>query len=515
MDGMARFAAVVALLLAAAPATARVRPGWGADLDPAAGGRLVALVRPELAAIVKAAPEKRAALAKAFVSDKGEGACEAWKRFRNPELKPLFRELLVHPEWKVVHRAMLVLEQVEGPDFLASAWDHLFHSEPRIRERATLACLRLWDAKRGAPLSKGDGRNAIATGIPLEPDPHARAALEALLLRMDGKLAPETTGEECIVPLEDGLRWVPLLRGWQDLGKVAPGWKPAAASKQGGGKLPPPGRWTTPLLGWGKEEVAGAGLQPFANPREGGRVHTGLDAGAALDGAGVYAASDGIVRLVHAGGDMGTMLVLEHALPDGGSACAVYMHLSGTLWVRSGERVAAGRLLGSLGLSYSPENGGHFAHLHYGLYPGPFRMDHNYGYKRAADGLSDWLDPASRLPLWADMAGPGAGEKEEAEALVARASRLRKAGHPARAKAVLAAGRSAASSEALAAWGRDPAFAAALVAEKKVQSAEEQAERLASKKDGAAQAKAALEKVAEEVRGTELEARVRETLARM
>jgi hypothetical protein len=47
-----------------------------------------------------------------------------------------------------------------------------------------------------------------------------------------------------------------------------------------------------------------------------------------------------------------------------------------------------------MGLGYSFENGGHFAHLHLGMYPGPFQPDHNYGYKHASEGLDDWLDPS-------------------------------------------------------------------------------------------------------------------------
>jgi hypothetical protein len=53
-----------------------------------------------------------------------------------------------------------------------------------------------------------------------------------------------------------------------------------------------------------------------------------------------------------------------------------------------------------MGLGYSIENGGHFAHLHLGLYPGPFQVTHNYGYKPAKDGLADWIDPAKALKEW-------------------------------------------------------------------------------------------------------------------
>jgi hypothetical protein len=59
-----------------------------------------------------------------------------------------------------------------------------------------------------------------------------------------------------------------------------------------------------------------------------------------------------------------------------------------------------------MGLGFSIENGGHFAHLHFGLYPGPFDLRHNYGYKSAKDGLADWYDPAAELPRWIDRTRP-------------------------------------------------------------------------------------------------------------
>ena len=59
-----------------------------------------------------------------------------------------------------------------------------------------------------------------------------------------------------------------------------------------------------------------------------------------------------------------------------------------------------------MGLGFSIENGGHFAHLHYGLYPGPFDMAHNYGYKAVAAGLRDWYDPKRFLAHWIGRTKP-------------------------------------------------------------------------------------------------------------
>src|SRR5205085_834153 len=97
-----------------------------------------------------------------------------------------------------------------------------------------------------------------------------------------------------------------------------------------------------PLLQWDEEEVQGTSLQPFANLRQNGTVHhTGKDVGACLDGAGFYAAADGVVKFVESGGDMGTLIVLQHS-PDGASLVnAVYMHGGDAVFVKAGERVRA------------------------------------------------------------------------------------------------------------------------------------------------------------------------------
>ena len=56
--------------------------------------------------------------------------------------------------------------------------------------------------------------------------------------------------------------------------------------------------------------------------------------------------------------DMGTLLVVQHLLEDGRLVNAVYMHGGDTVFVKPGERVACGQLLGTMGLSFSAENGG-------------------------------------------------------------------------------------------------------------------------------------------------------------
>ena len=103
---------------------------------------------------------------------------------------------------------------------------------------------------------------------------------------------------------------------------------------------------------------------------------------------------------------MGTLIVVEHHLGDKDLVNGVYMHGGDTVFVKAGDKVTCGQLLGTMGMSFSIENGGHYSHLHYGMYPGPFSMTHNYGYKPVKAGLADWHDPAKFLPLWMDRTAP-------------------------------------------------------------------------------------------------------------
>ncbi|MHC4133563.1 MAG: peptidoglycan DD-metalloendopeptidase family protein [Planctomycetota bacterium] len=382
---------VLPLLLLAGVANAE----WGRDIDAGMGPQLLRSVEDDLAAIVKAAPAERAALIEACVARHGFERIEALKRYRNPELKALFFALLDHPEWQVRHRALFALEYYGDDAVMAKAWPLLTHPQRRLREKAAITLIKLWDG-RAAP---GD----LDALLKREQDLHVRRCLEALQQRIDGRLKPERVYHEVVRTEKNGLMLTPFVRGLKE--------RQTPRARSGSGRPPVAERWTTPLLGQGEEEVQGVSLQPFANLRQEGRVyHTGLDVGACLDGGGFYAAATGVVRLIHTGSDMGTLIVVQHQLPGGETVNAVYMHGGDTVFVKAGDEVVAGQLLATMGLGFSIENGGHFAHLHYGLYPGPFDLKHNYGYKPVKDGLADWYDPARFLARWIERTQPLVGE---------------------------------------------------------------------------------------------------------
>jgi murein DD-endopeptidase MepM/ murein hydrolase activator NlpD len=373
--------------------------GWGIDLDEA-GPTLIEGVRPRLLAIVRASPGDRPELVRAFVRTEAEHAIEAVKRFRNPELVPLFRALLDHPEPQVVHRALVALERLEDGASLERAWALLAHEDAGVREKAGVACLRLWSAP-GARVPAA-ARATVDRLLATETDAHVRAVRAAVARRAAGTLPVERVSDEVRVTDADGLILTPFLRRMSTAPRVAPGYVPDYVTRTEEGPLAVPPvatRWTTPLRIYGREEFPpGRRLQPFGHLRDGGtRVHTGIDVGAFHDGAGFYACAAGVVRMVYTGSDMGTLIVLEHRPTERERVTILYMHASDVVLVRAGESVESGQLLGSMGLGYSIENGGHFAHLHLGVYPGPFVLGHNYGYKDPADGLDDWHDPAAFL----------------------------------------------------------------------------------------------------------------------
>jgi murein DD-endopeptidase MepM/ murein hydrolase activator NlpD len=424
-------AGLALVAVAAAPAAARQIPpkpqqappkfAWGGDVNPGAGAKLAESVEKELLAFVRLAPDARAKRSDELAAKRAVDAIEAWKRFRDPELLELARACLRHGDWHVAHRALLWLRALGEPRLVELAWPLLSHAEPRMREMAALACLHAWNGEGAANPDAGrlsTRRSDLAARFAAEGDFHVRQALLALKRRIEGELSPRVVAPEVVVKRKDGLRWTPFLRGLKHLEEESPGVPIPSADELGdegagdASSLEVVRRWNAPLLGYGAaEQVPRIQMQPFGKPRDDGRLsHTGQDVGGCSDGAGLYALAPGIVRMICAGSDMGTGIVVEHRASDSKLVNAVYMHASGTVFVKVDEEVAGGQLLGTMGLSFSTENGGQFAHLHLGLYPGPFRAGHNYGYKPAAQGLDDWLDPAACLPRWIEDAKSAGGD---------------------------------------------------------------------------------------------------------
>ena len=65
-------------------------------------------------------------------------------------------------------------------------------------------------------------------------------------------------------------------------------------------------------------------------------------------------------------------VVVEHLLPGGERFCSLYAHLSPFVCVAPGDVVAKGQKIGAIGRSFSWENGGYIAHLHFAIHEGAF-----------------------------------------------------------------------------------------------------------------------------------------------
>ena len=181
--------------------------------------------------------------------------------------------------------------------------------------------------------------------------------------------------------------------------------------------------------------------------------------GACLDGAGYYAPAAGLVKLDPRGQRDGDACSSSStSCPGGRLLNGVYMHGGDTVFVQPGDLVRCGQLLGTMGMSFSIENGGHFAHLHYGLYPGAFDMRHNYGYKPVSAG---W--PTGTIPRRSCRRGSSARRRRStsstplSKALVSATPRRTRASTGARTRSDEAARRRRSAKRRVGRCGRDRA----------------------------------------------------------
>jgi len=134
-----------------------------------------------------------------------------------------------------------------------------------------------------------------------------------------------------------------------------------------------------PIIGYEKEFIFKGKRISFGVGGE-KHKHVGDDCGWFREGASVYAIGNGIIRLIHHSPDWGFLMVIEHQLTNKKYICSIYGHLSKEIYLRAGDIVKKGDKIGTIGLSYSIENGGYGAHLHFGISKGPWlKSKYNYG----------------------------------------------------------------------------------------------------------------------------------------
>lgn len=138
-------------------------------------------------------------------------------------------------------------------------------------------------------------------------------------------------------------------------------------------------------------------------------IHVADDCGWFRDYQTVVAMAAGMVREVTHSATWGHLVVIEHELPQdywrtapgwlqlawrrftrtvfstltgfsgGPMICSLYGHLGPFIHVTPGQVVAKGDKIGSIGRSYTWENGGYAAHLHFAVHLGPFWQVHQPG----------------------------------------------------------------------------------------------------------------------------------------
>jgi murein DD-endopeptidase MepM/ murein hydrolase activator NlpD len=116
----------------------------------------------------------------------------------------------------------------------------------------------------------------------------------------------------------------------------------------------------------------------------GGMVHVADDVSWNRDHRTVVAMADGVVRRVACEPSWGCLAVIEHRRPPDsdvvrmgnpafdGWFCSLYGHLGPFVCVAPGQVVKKGQKIGVIGRSFTWENGGYAAHLHFAVHKGPY-----------------------------------------------------------------------------------------------------------------------------------------------
>jgi HEAT repeat protein len=167
--------------------------------------------------------------------------------------------------------------------------------------------------------------------------------------------------------------------------------------RSGSGTLPAAAP-TAPIRDYPGQSEASFGEETDRSNRPFTRlVHVGDDIGWGQDHLTVVAVGEGIVREVAWLESWGNLVVVEFAMPaacmpepaladryagtihepvrqlDGTVlCCALYAHLDPFVCVQPGERIEAGRKIGSVGRAFTWDNGGYPAHLHFAVHLGPY-----------------------------------------------------------------------------------------------------------------------------------------------
>ena len=149
-------------------------------------------------------------------------------------------------------------------------------------------------------------------------------------------------------------------------------------------------------------------FENFGERRSGGKWHLGNDISRPA-GTSVLAIGTGIVRHIGEHTSFGTVILLEHQLPDLSSVVSLYGHLrSADVRVKENQAVEAGTTIGYLG--NRAENGGWGEHLHFGIRKGAYvDVSSAWVYWGLGDQslLADWHNPTDFINTHRQLADTG------------------------------------------------------------------------------------------------------------
>ncbi|MFA4985939.1 MAG: peptidoglycan DD-metalloendopeptidase family protein [Candidatus Brocadiia bacterium] len=305
---------------------------------------------------------------------------------RVPEqhLLPVFRAGLAGDDWFVKFRTLRWLADMRDAESADSFVAALSDSNSLVRETAAIGLCLVIDPKT----YKGKYAAKIAECAKKEENKFVCAALSASVALLEKKSLPEAIWER-FASGKPGMTVQPYVNGFA----IPAGYVEKQYSKDGKAAIQVALEWGYPVSGFHRKIIPGVSSVPFGALKTPTVFHLGEDVAWLEEGAGVFAIADGCVRHVQHYGDWGGLIIVEHRISEKESCCALYGHCGKNIFAKVGEVVKKGQLLGTMGLSFSLENGGHAAHSHFGMFKGTFAAEKCVGYRNSAAGKEDFLDP--------------------------------------------------------------------------------------------------------------------------
>jgi murein DD-endopeptidase MepM/ murein hydrolase activator NlpD len=339
----------------------------------------------------------------------GKSGIEILVRYREPHLIPVFARLTESDDWSVRRLAIFGLQRnlaVSGLDLIVA---RLADENPLVREIAatTISILHFAGrkhrklmprtkpekvAQKGLGSRKKADLKALRAAREKEENAYVENSLTAAIEVM-GKRPLILIHEEQLVGKAPARR-VPRTEG----GQVNAYQKGSGYMGSGSGRLKPTKGWGYPTLLYPKEIMnigSDAPLVPLVKKAK--SLHFGHDCGWFLEGSSIYAIADGVVRMVKSGGDWGGLIVLEYLTEDRKKIVGLNGHCGMWVFAKPGEAVKRGQVVGVMALSFSPENGGHGAHDHFGMFTGAFSEGRCFGRSGAGRSIEGWLKPPEFL----------------------------------------------------------------------------------------------------------------------